>query len=345
MQISWTTDEEFSEILYSEKCDPNEEGEFCFKFENWERLGRPAGIMHFSIHFYPGMLWKTISMLLPGLESPRGGSELLHGENDEISCTYFMKSNFTPRNGKHHVIKLESVVVKTDIDKFLKLAAERFSLENHKIVGQIKIYTRGNNHLKRLSKSSGLPSPIFKKKSGTYQTAIQSSELLCNDGRMKVRTIHLGRAQRIITDHEFRRRVYQWKAGEERPFEGTSNSSLEDLTDADHIAKSPNISPRPQEPYVPDNDCFSNPRKVLPVDVNDIQKISLQFHNMKFSPPQFTELHVKPEELLSYSEFCWGKISVEIKTQEQKIQHISFTCEDYQNTLNDLGKYSEPKTI
>lgn len=349
MEVAWSTDDGLSDVSYSSKCEPSEACDFSWQFEDWRKISRPFGVMIFSIYCYPRMLWKKVSITLPGLESPRGGDILLEAEKDGLHCTYYMKSAFSPEFGKHHLVILKSL--KISCPNFSTIRDAMHAKENHKIVSQIRVYRRHSHSdtsmMKRLSKSGGCPSPVFKRLSSKGYVSQQSKEPLSDKGSVQSspRKIHLGRPQIITTDPERKVRIYTWISGKEQTFEGISNPSLEDLNDADHIGKFPSISPRQKDSYIPDNDGFRNLNKILPVDISEADSVSIQFHNMKFSPPTFIEFMVKSSEFIPIVTIVEDSISVEIIIKENKIFGLTMKCSNYLDTLNKFGENCVPKTF
>jgi hypothetical protein len=333
MQIACTTDEDPFDLIFSHNCEVQSSGEFSWKFGNWTRIARPLGYMHFSIYFYPRILWKNVSMILPGLESPRNGSYLLFAEQSGVSCSYYMKEVFSTEHGKHHVVILQSVTVQCPNYKTLR--QEYLELENHKIVCLIRVYMR-ESHANLMEKLS-LSSPILKRSSDRSLSSTVKS--------LSSRTIHLGRAQIISTNQEKGSRTYKWISSENNAFEGTSNPTLEDLIDADLISKLPAISPRKREAYIPDNDGFSNQNRVLPVDTENSEYIIIQFHNLKTVPPRFVEMKLRKGEMSKNIEIKLEDIEFHAVMENTKIIQITLKCLNYKSNLDKLGDGRELKTF
>lgn len=338
MQISWTTGDDPFDLIYSEKCESDGTGVFSWNQKNWGRIGKPSGHMKFFIYFFPMMLWKKIIIPLPQIEVEKEVSHTLEAKQDILSCIYEIRGYSISETEKYFSLTLKSV--KVVCPNWSILYTEKQSAENHKIVALIRIYkretvsdNRRNDTMKRIT---------FSVDSVMSRTSKNTNKICEN---MITRNIHLGRAQGISTDHEISSRVYRWVSAEERPFEGTSNPSMEDLIDADVITKLPAISPRSREPYIPDNDSYSNSNRTLPIDIEDAEYVNVQFHNLKTSPPRFVELTIKKANLNKSVEAVSGNLMISISIQNGKIFQLTLSCVDYLRTLNTFGDDWEPHTL
>jgi hypothetical protein len=236
---------------------------------------------------------------------------LIKDEGITLKFEYSIVEKFDHTYGKHCIITL----YKVDLElKFQEASIERFKqLENHKIVLQLKVMKR--------------------------------------EGTMLIQSIYIGRPQSIFTSSHGGTRTYKWIShGGDIPFHGIGFKRVHDLTDQDHISKSPNISPRPKEEYVPDNDSFHNEVKILPVVLEEGQVLNIQFYNLKFSPPKLMELHLKFSELRDLTQIKIGKatyVNITAEPMESKfhITEVALIAHKYLLVLHYMGEYEVPMTI
>lgn len=172
---------------------------------------------------------------------------------------------------------------------------------------------------------------------------------------MQIRTIYLGRAQKIRTHQNHTNRIYSWVSGDQ-PFGGIGMRSVEDLNDIKAIQMYPMISPRPNVvTIVSDHDSFSNEDRCLPINFEEGEAVNLQFFNLKFNPPKFVEIQVRWAEFLGSKEgnchIIHDKdISLTLTFEivdERKIylKEITFKVLRYLSSLDSMGDNKPAKTV
>ncbi len=259
MFVIWRTDDK---NIYKETSlhKLTHDGVYRWSPKDFNMMAEMGANIEFNIYFEPGLHWITVSIGIINLMG-KTNYELQFKDSDRNGIIYFSYDLSRKYDGEY-----QGLLYKISVDhimitlKHQKTILEHFNnTENHKISLMLKIDQREDE-----------------------------------DKSMYIRKIFLSRAQDIKTTKYYGTRTYKWLSTEcKLDFDEIPLRRPSDLTDMDMIFKSPILSPRTPEKYVPDNDRFSNENRALPIKLLIGQTLTVQIYNLKFNPPKCVEVKVK----------------------------------------------------
>lgn len=213
----------------------------------------------FKVFFSPKVHWMNISTSIDKSIISTPATIISEDKSIELVFEYSTNDNFSQELGTHTVIKITSIIIHLlHVDATME-AFQRY--ENHKISLLLRVFRR--------------------------------------DTTMTMRSVYIGRAQEIQTTEHGGTRTYTWLSTAEIPvFEGIGFRRISENIDMDAISHAPNISPRPQQSYIMDNDEFNNPSRVLPTGIMVGETLNLEFFNFKFNPPKCLEVQIPWKDII-----------------------------------------------
>ena len=313
--VSWATDLDLCSPRFTESKPLREDGIYQFVCDSEPMVISQGRNVEINVYLAPKSHWDVFTI---SVDAARKGVEHRseHG-HFKVQMDFTVREHFSLREGKQNNISV--TILELQVFKQDDFIRQFYEHENHKLVAQIKVRRRTD--------------------------------------MMNVRTVYLGRAQEIQTSRYGKYRKYIWRSadGKESGFTGISFKTEEDLHDIERIQKHQLTSPRSKKfEYVHDNDGYSNPNLVLPVQFEVGEAITVQVFNLKFDPPKFVEI------LLRSAEFNVQETSYEVVhdamlrfvftyrvTEGKKvtITSMAMRIQAYLAVLNNLGDGKASKTI
>lgn len=262
MFVEWSTEDHMCDAFRLHTLEWAQNGMYEWSLTESKSTTRSNPELNFRVFFAPKVHWLTISTQIVLSEEFTWSS--CHSETKDIEITfeYRTRSCFSQQLGSHIEVQLSHLKLQL-LHPDVTLYAFHHC-EDHKLTLLLRVFRR--------------------------------------DKTMTIRSVYVGRAQEIQTTEHAGTRIYTWSSNHEPvSFDGIGFRRISDLGDIDAIGslrKSSLTSPRAKSAYVMDNDQFHNESKVLPIGIQTDEILSLEFFNLKFTPPRFIEIQVPWKEII-----------------------------------------------